>query len=147
MQRPQLERLDVLVGEWAMAAGPAGEPAWPGDARVVFEWMRGGAFLVERWSVPAAFDGLAIIGAGDEPDAFRRHYFDGRGEARVYEMTFGDGAWTQHRDAPDPFPQRFRGTLDAAGTTISARWDKAPDGSTWEPDIDVTYTKLGSAPR
>jgi hypothetical protein len=40
-----------LVGEWQMTAGPPGEPSWPGAARVRFEWIEGGAFLAERWSL------------------------------------------------------------------------------------------------
>jgi hypothetical protein len=28
------------------------------------------------------------------------------------------------------------------GQTITARWEKSFDGSTWEHDFDVTYTKL-----
>lgn len=140
-RHPALERLDALVGEWAMAAGPAGEPPWPGDAQVTFEWLDPQAFLIERWVVPAAFDGIAIIGVGDEPDALRRHYFDGRGEHRIYEMTLRDGVWTQWRDAPDPFPQRFSGTFDDDGKTIAGRWEKATDGTNWEADIDVIYRK------
>ena len=76
-----LERLEALVGGWTMEAGPAGGAPWPGEAAVTFEWLRGRAFLIERWVVPAAFDGIAIIGAGEEPDRFRRHYFDGRWRA------------------------------------------------------------------
>ncbi len=34
---PALERLDVLVGEWAIEAGPPGGPPWPGAGRVTFE--------------------------------------------------------------------------------------------------------------
>jgi hypothetical protein len=49
---------------------------------------------------------------GDEAGSFRRHYFDSRGEQRIDEMTLDDG------------------------------WEKAPDGSTWEPDLDRTYRKM-----
>ncbi|MCW3050094.1 MAG: hypothetical protein JWO74_4378 [Solirubrobacterales bacterium] len=111
-----------------MEAGPADGPPWPGEARVTFEWLKGRAFLIERWTVPQAFDGIAIIGAGDEPETFHRHYFDGRGEQRVYEMTLRDDAWEQRR-ADDR-------------RTIACRWEKAPDGSTWEADDGVTYRKV-----
>jgi hypothetical protein len=136
-----LEELDALVGEWTMEAGPAGGMPWPGEARVTFEWLRGRTFLIERWTVPQAFDGIAIIGAGDEPDTFHRHYFDGRGEQRIYEMTLRDGVWQQARDAPNPFPQRFRGTFSDDGKTITARWEKAPEGADWGADIDLIYRK------
>lgn len=137
-----LEPLDALVGEWALKAGPPGGEPWPGEGRVTFEWLSERTFLIERWVVPDAFDGIAIIGAGDEPDTLRRHYFDARGEHRIYEMTLRGGVWKQWRDAPDPFPQRFTGTFDDDGTTITSRWEKAADGSNWEADIDVTYRKV-----
>lgn len=137
-----LEPLDALVGEWALKAGPPGGEPWPGEGRVTFEWLSERTFLIERWVVPDAFDGIAIIGAGDEPGTLRRHYFDARGEHRIYEMTLRDGVWKQWRDAPDPFPQRFTGTFDDDGTTITSRWEKAADGSNWEADIDVTYRKV-----
>jgi hypothetical protein len=137
-----LEPLDALVGEWALKAGPPGGEPWPGEGRVTFEWLSERTFLIERWVVPDAFDGIAIIGAGDEPDTLRRHYFDARGEHRIYEMTLRDGVWKQWRDAPDPFPQRFTGTFGDDGTTITSRWEKATDGSSWEADIDVTYRKV-----
>ena len=141
-ENPAFERLDALVGGWTMEAGPADGAPWPGEAAVTFEWLRGRAFLIERWAVPAAFDGIAIIGASEEPNGFRRHYFDGRGEQRIYEMTLRDGVWKQWRDAPDPFPQRFTAKFNDDGETISGGWEKATDGSTWEADIDVTYRKM-----
>jgi hypothetical protein len=138
-----LERLDALVGEWTMEAGPPGGPPWPGAARVSFEWLEGRAFLIERWTVdlPEAPDGIAIIGAGDEPDSFRQHYFDSRGVHRVYEMTLDGGVWRLWRDAPDPGPQRFEGTFSDDGATIAGRWEIAEDGSTWRTDFDLTYRK------
>ncbi len=140
-----LDRLDALVGAWTMEAGPPGGPAWPGEASVIFEWLEGRTFLIERWTIemPEAPDGIAIIGTGDEPEAFRQHYFDSRGIHRVYEMTLDAGVWSLWRDSPDPFPQRFTGTFSDGARTITGRWEKAEDGSTWSTDFDLTYRKVG----
>ena len=139
-----LDRLDALIGEWTMEAAPPGGPHWPGDACVRFEWLEGRTFVIERWTVdlPEAPDGIAIIGAGDEPGSFRQHYFDSRGVARIYEMTLRDGIWRLWRDAPDPFPQRFSATFSEDGATIKGRWEKAEDGSTWGTDFDLTYRRV-----
>lgn len=140
---PALERLDALVGEWEMEAGPPGGPQWPGEARVGFEWLVGRTFLIERWHVdlPEAPDGIAIIGAGDGPETFRQHYFDSRGVQRIYEMTLDDGVWSLWRDAPDPFPQRFTGKFSDDAKTIAGRWEKKEAGSDWDTDFDLTYRK------
>jgi hypothetical protein len=140
---PALDRLDALVGEWTMEAGPPGGPPWPGAARVSFEWLEGRTWLVERWTVemPEAPDGIAIIGAGEEPGSLRQHYFDSRGVHRVYEMTLDERTWTLSRDHPEPFPQRFSGTFADDGNTISGRWEKQEDGSSWATDFDLTYRR------
>ena len=140
----EMSQLDPLVGVWKLEASFPGAP--PG--RVVFEWMTGKQFLIQRWEVPVpeAPDGLAIIGANPEEPGFMQHYFDSRGVARIYRMTFENGQWALWRDVPDfsplDFKQRFSATLSSDGTTIRGRWDISHDGSTWEPDFDLTYTKL-----
>jgi NAD(P)-dependent dehydrogenase (short-subunit alcohol dehydrogenase family) len=72
---------------------------------------------------------------------------DARGLARVYAMTFSDGRWTLLRDAPDftplAFPQRFTGEFSADGRTISGRWERSGDGTSWQHDFDLVYTKVG----
>ena len=47
-RNPALDRLDALVGEWTMEAGPPGGPPWQAEARASFEWLSGRAFLIER---------------------------------------------------------------------------------------------------
>ena len=140
-----LERLDALVGEWSLEAGPPGGPAWPGGGRVSFEWLEGRTFLIERWAIelPEAPDGIAIIGASGEAGALRQHYFDSRGVHRMYEMSMEDGVWRLWRDHPDPFPQRFSGSFSDDGRTIAGRWEKRESGSDWDTDFDLTYRKLG----
>jgi len=143
-----VERLEVLIGEWSMEVRLPGVP--PGDvgARLSFEWMPGRQFVVQRWQVPVpeAPDGLAILGFNEPRDTFLQHYFDSRGVARVYEMSFGDGEWKLWRDAEDfsplDFSQRYTGRFTDDGQTIEGAWEIAHDGATWEHDFDLTYRKL-----
>lgn len=141
--------LTPLVGEWSVQALA---PWAPSDlhGRTVFEWMTGGTFLLQRWEVPVdeAPDGLALIGPDPERSGgYLQHYFDSRGVARVYEMSFDDGVWTLSRTEADfsplDFAQRFSGTLTDDARTIRARWELAHDGSTWEHDFDLVYTRVG----
>lgn len=148
--------LAPFVGEWGLDArfpgappAPPLEPDEPG-ARTVFEWMTGERFLVQRWEVPHpdAPDGIAIIGVDPGRDGYLQHYFDSRGVARVYAMSFADGVWRLWRDAADfsplSFHQRFEGRFEDGGRTIAGRWEISHDGgSTWEHDFDLLYTRAG----
>jgi hypothetical protein len=143
--RPRLER---FIGEWTMQVAFPGAPPVSGG-RVVFEWMTGERFLIQRWEVPVpeAPDGLAIIGFDEGRGTLLQHYFDSRGIARVYAMSIEDGVWTLRREAPDfsplDFAQRFTGTFSDDGRSIVGRWEIAHDGSTWEHDFDLTYVRVG----
>jgi hypothetical protein len=144
-----LEPLDVFVGRWSMAAHFEHLPTPDADATVAFEWMSGGQFLVQRWTiaVPEAPDGIAIIGPDRSCDGrFLQHYFDTRGVARVYKMTLADNVWSLSRDEADfsplHFRQRYTATVADDGQTITGSWEICHDGSTWEHDFDLSYRKL-----
>jgi hypothetical protein len=148
-----LELLEPFVGEWTMAVEFEGmPPVTDAGARVSFEWLPGERFLIQRWEVPVpeAPDGIAVIGPDPESEGeYLQHYFDSRGVARVYRMSFEDGIWKLWRDEPDfsplDFSQRFTGTFSEDGRTIAGAWEIRHDGKSWEHDFDLTYTKRRSA--
>lgn len=143
-QRERLDRLERLVGEWRIEAPGQPLPAeLATDARMSFEWILGGAFLLQRSSVPVpeAPDGHSVIGT-DSGDGYTQHYFDSRGIARVYAMTFDGRDWSLERHAPDftplPFHQRWLGSF-SGDDAIHGRWETSPDGSDWELDFELAY--------
>ena len=143
-----MDRLEVLVGEWTMEARFPNLPDAGGEADVAFEWMPGQKFIVQRWTVPVpeAPDGIAVIGVDPTAeDRYLQHYFDTRGVARVYKMTLADSVWTLWRDEADfsplDFRQRYVGTLSDDGRTITGAWEICHDGSTWEHDFELSYSK------
>ncbi|HEY3095205.1 MAG TPA: hypothetical protein VGK05_00045 [Acidimicrobiia bacterium] len=150
-QRPstELAPLEPLVGEWSVQALFQGAPPSDLRGRTVFEWMTGGHFLVQRWEVPIdeAPDGLAVIGPDQDNNGYLQHYFDSRGVARVYAMSFDDGVWKLSRTTADfsplDFSQRFTGTFSDDGRTIRGGWELCHDGSIWELDFDLVYTRVG----
>ena len=145
-----MDSLDAFVGEWSLHA--AAFPGPPGHA--TFEWMPGGRFLVQRWEAGKLpvdgeeidFTGINIVGIDSEREGYLQHYFDSRGVARVYKMSFENGVWKLWRDTEDfsplDFSQRFTGTFSDDGKTIEGRWEISHDGSTWETDFEMTYTKI-----
>jgi hypothetical protein len=144
----QLGRLAPLIGTWRIEAPAFPLPAQLADAaRMTCEWTLGGAFLLQRASVPVpeAPDGLSIIGPA-AGDGYTQHYFDSRGIARVYAMTIDGQDWTLERHAPDfsplSFHQRWLGTFSADGQTIRGRWETSPDGADWRLDFELTYHRV-----
>jgi hypothetical protein len=135
-----LERLDVFIGAWSMEAS--------GKARTVFEWALDRQFLVQRSKSPnpGAPDSVAIVGLDPGGEAYSQHYFDSRGVARMYAMTFSDGVWKLLREKPDfsplAFSQRFTGTFSDDGNTVAGLWE-IRKGSSWERDFDLSYTRVG----
>jgi hypothetical protein len=147
-----LGRLDALVGEWELHAVFQGQP-FGGRGRTTFAWQEGGAFLFQHADVEPApdtpaelvanlpFPVVTIIGLDDSTERFTLLYADARDVFRVYEMSLSDGVWKLWRDAPGFF-QRFTGTFSDDGRTITGLWELSPDGTNFEPDIEMTYTKV-----
>lgn len=55
-------------------------------------------------------------------------------------MSVVDQEWRLWREG-EPFPQRFTATISEDGNTITGRWEKAPDGHTWETDFNLVYCR------
>ena len=127
------------------AVFPSNPGTVAGGGRCVFEWMEGGQFLVERTEAPdPAPDSLIVIAFDPDTGAYRQHYFDTRGVARIYAMTFDGQEWQLHRDQSDfsplDFYQRFVGTVGDGGDTIRGV-EISFDGTGGEHDFDLTYRR------
>ncbi|HEY7032185.1 MAG TPA: hypothetical protein VH482_12680 [Thermomicrobiales bacterium] len=136
-----LNGFDVLVGEWTTVGT---HPAFPSAVRgqSSFEWLREGALLVwhfewERSGPPSA---TSVIGRDDSGETCSVLYADERGVARIYQTTLEGGVWKMWRDSSG-FSQRMTGTFGDDGTTITVRGELSRDGSNWEEDLNVTYTR------
>lgn len=145
-----VERLEPLVGEWAVEARFTFTPE-PTRGTLHFAWQLGRQFLQQRSTTehPAAPDVLALLSVAEEGDGheYVQHYFDSRGVVRLYRMTLRDNEWTLLRDRADftplDFAQRYTGTFGDDGRTITGRWEKShDDGATWEHDFDLDHRKL-----
>ena len=82
-----------------------------------------------------------VMGRDDSVDTFSVLYFDTRGVSRIYHMSMERGEWKLWRDAPG-FSQRYIGTFSEDKNIITARWEKSSDGSNWEHDFDLTYSRV-----
>ncbi len=140
---PALEPLEVLAGEWNTVGT---HPHFPGAAlrgRVTFTWIEGGAFLMMHSDVeqPGPPSGIAVFGRDDSAGTYSMLYFDERGVSRIYQMSLSGGVWKIWRNSPD-FSQHFTGTFREDGNTIRGVWELSRNDSTWERDLQVTYTRV-----
>ena len=142
---PALKHLEVVVGDWEMELSNASFLHSPSDTAkgpVSFEWLQNGAFLVMRMGdkSPGPPDAMWLISRDESTPDYTVLYYDDRGVSRVYEMSFADGEWKIWREAPG-FSQRFDGRFSDDGNTVIASWEKSLDGTKWEHDFNVTYTR------
>ncbi|HYH11058.1 MAG TPA: hypothetical protein VD789_01795 [Thermomicrobiales bacterium] len=147
---PTLGHLAPLVGAWAIEAT---HQALPGDVirgRATFEWLGEGEFLVwrARYDHPDIPDSIAIMGCDDVGDlrdpegGCTVQYYDVRGVTRRYRLSAEPGIWRYWREVPG-FSQRFTGTISEDGGSIDGVVELNRDDSTWEPDLSITYRRIG----
>jgi hypothetical protein len=136
--RPGIAGWQRFIGRWETEGA---HPLLPGDVirgHTTFEWLDGQQFVIERshYDHPDIPDAIAIIGVTGEQ--LSMHYFDRRGVYRVYTVSIEGDRWQFWRDDPG-FRQRFTSTFSADGDTITGQGEMCRDGSTWEPDLALTY--------
>jgi hypothetical protein len=134
--------LHDFVGEWELAVDLPGAEDVRGH--VLFEQM--GKALVQRTTLPSpdAPDSCCVVLT--RPDgSYVQHYFDARGVARLYAMTFDGRSWTLERTEPDfsplDFQQRFVSRFSEDRTRIEGEWQTSADGRAWARDFGMTYTR------
>lgn len=132
-----LEALGLLVGEWELELAFPNDPSSKVQGKATFTWLEGNAFVILRLG-----DSSWIMGPDESSEEFSVLYHDGRGVSRVYQMSLDSSTWKMWRDSPG-FSQRFEGTFGGDKNSIAAHWEKSTDGSTWEYDFDMTYTRAG----
>jgi hypothetical protein len=142
--------LTRLVGTWEFEASSEGQFLGRGPA--TFEWIEGGAFMLERaddepspdtaeaWAGHSPMPVTAVLGFDDSNGDMAMLYADARGVFRIYRMAFTDEAWTVWRDAPG-FNQRFVGRFGEGDRVIDGRWESSQDGTEWIPDFDMVYRR------
>lgn len=137
-----LKQFQILIGKWNMVGT---HPMIPSavNGHSSFEWLRDGALLIWHFNWeqgPGIPNAYSIIGHDDTVEPCSMLYTDERGVARIYQMSLEDGIWKMWRNSPD-FSQRMTGTFSDNGSIITVHGQLSRDGSTWEQDLNVTYTR------
>jgi hypothetical protein len=137
-----LQELEPLVGAWILEARPPGGEPWRGGGRSTFAWHPSGAHLIQHTTIELAEapNSVSITGCDAGNGTYVQLYSDDRGVSRIYDMSIGDGEWRLWREGK-PFDQRFIATFSRDGNTISGRWEKSEDGTTFTTDFELVYRR------
>jgi hypothetical protein len=144
---PALDQLAPFIGKWNLEITSMSfrtDPSAVVRGHSSSAWLEGWTFLIQHSEISASDfpRSIAIIGRDEAAETYSMLYYDTRAVSRIYRMTFSGGIWTLWRDFPG-FSQRFHGTFSEDGKIITARWEQSSDGSNWEHDFALIYTKIG----
>ena len=140
---PALNPFAKLVGEWKTVGTHPRLPHTVLAGKASFNWIEGGAFLmwyseVDEEAFPA---GITILGSDDATGEVFMLYFDERKVSRKYEVSVENNVVKWWRDAPG-FSQRYSWTITDNDTTIIGKGELCRDGTTWERDLEQTFTRV-----
>ncbi|HEV8285577.1 MAG TPA: hypothetical protein VGQ09_14785 [Chitinophagaceae bacterium] len=138
-----LKPFDILVGEWKTIGIHPYLPNITLHGHTSFKWIEGGAFLImhseiDEEGVPS---GIAVFGSDDATGEYFMLYFDERNVSRKYEVSFRDNILKWWRNAPG-FSQRYTWIIANDGQTIIGKGELSKDNSTWEKDLELTFTRV-----
>ena len=153
------KRLWSIAGRWATDGHVIVDPPVPVIGFDTYEVLAGGYFLVHHVDVQVGDQPVRAIEIIGEPDpsgdGFLARSFDNTGSWEVMRVTVDDEGVFRFFGGPEVAPAahpadgetagvRSTLTLAAGGGSMTALWERSPDGQTWEPWMHISFTKLGS---
>jgi Protein of unknown function (DUF1579) len=155
---PEIRRLGALVGRWRSEGYIVGSPPVPITGTDTYEWIPGGFFLVHHVDVMIGQEpvqAIEIIGEYDPvSDSFAARAYDNLGDVTIMHATVDDqGVWTftgggdiapvaQPTSADESGAVRSTLTVSPDGSGMTAKWERSDDGTSWQPWMDMTFTRL-----
>jgi hypothetical protein len=155
---PQTQRLGALVGRWRSEGHIVGDQPVPITGTDTYQWLPGGFFLVHHVDVVIGdqrVQALELLGEYDPAaDAFTARAYDNLGnvtvmqarvdEQGVWRFTGGGDVAPVARPAAAEASGAVRSTLmiSADGSGMTARWERSDDGVSWQPWMDMSFTRM-----
>ena len=141
---PAMQLFAGLLGTWSTTGIHHLLPGKTFHGRASFEWAEGGAFMILRSEIDEKEipSGIAIFGSDDLTEEYYMLYFDERGVSRKYDARMRGNVLKWWRMAPD-MSQRYTLTISDDGRTMVGKGEMSRDGTTWNGDLDLTYTRSG----
>jgi hypothetical protein len=156
---PTASPLAGIVGRWRTEGRVLGEGPTPVRGTDVYELFPGGHFLVHHVDVTigdSPVRAIEIIGERDEGSGgfLARSYEDSGTMTLMRVVIDDDGTWlfsgggdvapAARVDDEAPAAGAVRSTLRVAADrrSMTALWERADDGVTWKPWMDIRFTRL-----
>jgi hypothetical protein len=154
----EIQRLGALVGRWRSEGHIVGEVPVPITGTDIYEWLPGGFFLVHHVDVVVGtqqVQALEVIGEYDPAtDSFTGRAYDNLGNVTImHARVDDDGVWT-FTGAGDVAPAAQPSSANASGAvrstlkvnpdtrSMTARWERSDDGSSWQPWMQMRFTRM-----
>jgi Protein of unknown function (DUF1579) len=154
----EIQRLGALVGRWRSEGYIVGEVPIPITGTDIYEWLAGGFFLVHHVDVVIGeqpVQAIELIGEYDPTtDSFTGRAYDNQGNITILRARVDEqGVWT-FTGGGDVAAVARPSTADAGGAvrstltvspdrgTMTAKWERCDDGATWQPWMDMTFTRM-----
>jgi uncharacterized protein DUF1579 len=153
----EIQRLGALVGRWRSEGYIVGEVPIPITGTDIYEWLPGGFFLVHHVDVVIGgqpVQAIELIEYDPTTDSFIGRAYDNQGnitimrakvdEQGVWTFTGGGDVAAVARPSTAAAVEAVRSTLTVSPdrTTMTARWERCDDGKTWQPWMDMTFTRM-----
>ena len=150
------KRLHVIAGRWETSGYVIGEPRIPVVGTDIYELLAGGHFVVHHVDATVGGRPVRAIEVIGEPDSGSGGYlarsFDSEGNVEVMHVTIDDNGVFRFAGGADIAPAarltgsargEVRSTLRIAGDrrSMTALWERSEDGTTWQPWMDMTFTR------
>lgn len=147
---PELKKLDMLDGSWAVEGDVKPNPMGPGgkmSENEKCEWMEGGFFLVCHVDFKSASSGtgsgLSVIGYSTGDKAYTYREFNSWGEFEDSRGTVDGDTWTWTSDEKmGNTTMKGRFTMKfASPASYSFTYEMSPDGAKWTAVVEGKATK------
>ena len=155
---PEIQRLGALVGRWRSEGHVVAEPPVPITGTDIYELFPGGFFLVHHVDVLVGDEkvrAIEILGEYDATtDSFTARAYDSDGSVTIMRARVDDRrVWTftggadvaraaQPVSADESGAVRSTLTVSPDANTMTAKWERSDDGSSWRPWMDMTFTRM-----
>jgi hypothetical protein len=148
-------RLAKIAGRWRTSGHVIGDPPVPVVGSDTYELFPGGHFLVHYVDVTVGGQpvrAIEIIGEPDGDDGYLTRSYDDDGNAEIMRLDIDEDSVFHFTGGPeiasvaqpgDAPTARVRSTLTAAsdGASMTARWERSEDGTTWQPWMDIHFAR------